>query len=363
MPLRDTLQSIVSLQSAHTSVMSPAMAERGELVRHRLREDILDFRFEISAALGRYGDDLAVEGSDGIGRKALVPWTRYFSRRMSPSATQGWYVVYLFHPDATGVSLCLSHASTVPREGNFKGISHRETAELVQWGRAVLGGEFVGDATVKTGVSLGGKRLAAAYEKTTLFSRFYPSGDIPDDRVLGDDLVDFARALAKLYRAEETGLVPGTNSSEIVQILQFAEEIASPAKFPDAGQGWGLDHAARTAVELRAMEVAEAWLTENGFIAKDVSATESCDFFGERDGLSWVVEVKGTTGGPKSVLLTRNEVQLHRESYPRNALLIVHGIRLSKEGPTASGGTLLAICPWKLDEDRLEPTSYEYRVS
>lgn len=363
MSLHETLQAIVSLQREHTSVNSPAMARRGELVRKELKSEILERRLDLANALGRYGDDLGAEGSDGIGRKSLVPWTRLFSRRMSPTPTRGWYVVYLFHPDASGVSLCLSHASTTAKDGNFQSRSQTETEELVAWAQSVLRGEFVADLAVREGVSLGRHRLAAAYEKTTLFSKFYSAGAIPGEADLSNDLVEFARALSKLYRAEESGLVPGSSSPDVVQILQLAEEMASPFKQPTRGQGWGLDHAARTAVELRAMKVAEAWLVDEGFTFTDVSSTESCDFLANRDGAKWVVEVKGTTGGPKSILVTRNEVALHRTSFPRNALLVVHGIKLGPDGVSASGGNLLAMSPWLLEENRLEPTCYEYRLN
>lgn len=363
MSLRETLQAVVALQREYSSKLTPAMARRGELVRKNLKIEIMDRRLELASALGAYGDDLDAEGKDGIGQKSLVPWARFFSRRMSPKATQGWYVVYLFHPDASGVSLCLSHASTSANDGQFKGLNQAETEGLMIWGQSVLRRAFADDPDVRVGVNLGRQRLAAAYEKTTLFSKFYADDSIPVDNVLAEDLTGFGRALAELYRSEDSGLVPGSSSPDVVQILQLAEEMASPFKQLARGQGWGLDQAARTAVELRAMKVAEEWLCAEGFDFRDVSSTDSCDFRAVRDGEDWVIEVKGTTGGPKSILVTRNEVALHRLSYPKNALLVVHGIKLEKAGTSATGGNLLALAPWLLDEKRLDPTCYEYRLN
>lgn len=110
------------------------------------------------------------------------------------------------------------------------------------------------------------------------------------------------------------------------------------------------------------MDLARQWLQERKFEFNDVSATHSCDFQARRNGEHWVIEVKGTTGGPGSVLLTRNEVALHRSSHPRNALLVVHGIQLSDDSAKADGGELLAFEPWLLDEERLSPICYEYRL-
>jgi len=278
MSLRETLQAIVTLQREHSSANTPVMQRRGDLIRKNLKAEIMEWRFALANALGKYGDDLNVEGSDGIGRKALVPWARVFSKRMSPTPTHGWYVVYLFHPDASGASLSLSHASTTANDGNFKGRNRSETEELVGWARSVLRDEFLGTEDIRHGVVLGRHRLASAYEKTSLFSKFYADGLIPADEDLVADLVEFSRALAQLYRAEATGLIPGSSSPDVVQILQLAEDMASPFKHATRGQGWGLDHAARTAVELRAMRVAETWLTAEGFSYEVVSSTDSCDF-------------------------------------------------------------------------------------
>ena len=339
------------------------MMLRGELVRDALRLEMSEWRFEIARALGRYGDDLDIKGSDGSGRKAVIPWARLYSRRMAPAPTKGWSISYLFHPDGAGVSLCLIHGSTTGEGRTFKGLGRAEAAELVGWGRSIVRNDLSHDEAVRTGVVLGRQHLATAYERTALFSKFYADGSIPSDEALVGDLTLFSGALAKLYRADEAGMTPGSSSPEVMQILQLAEEMATPFKPARRGQGWGLDAAAKRAVELRAMRVAEEWLSREGFAFTDVSSTDSCDFRAQRDGADWVIEVKGTTGGPKNILVTRNEVALHRASHPLNALLVVHGIKLDKSATSATGGVLLAITPWLLEDDRLEPTSYEYRLS
>lgn len=359
--LRETLREILNLQKHYSSADTPEMRLRGRLVRDRLCRDIEAVASNVGIALGQYGLDLAVRGSDGAGRKAIVPWTRIFSRRMSPSATIGWYLVFLFHPDGDGVSLCVSHGSTIPHDGNFKSRSKAEAESLMDWASAIVGADFTLETEVRRGVALGSQRLAAAYEKTTLLSKFYSQSAIPDDNVLLDDLIAFAAVLARLYAAQDAGLTPGASSPDIIEVLQVAEGLAAPFKFPSRGQGWGLDHAGRLAVEHQAMKVAETWLTEQMFTFKDVSSTDSCDFRASRDGEQWVIEVKGTTGLAGSVLVTRNEVALHKAQYPNNALLIVYGINLDADGRSASGGKLRAICPWKVEDDRLHPTAYEYR--
>src|SRR5262245_33203446 len=88
------------------------MERRGILIRRTLPEDLESQGLALRAALGKYGVDAKAEGKDNQGQMSRIPWVRWFSNSRSPSATSGWYVVYLFHPDASGVSLCLSHGST-----------------------------------------------------------------------------------------------------------------------------------------------------------------------------------------------------------------------------------------------------------
>nr|WP_314187986.1 DUF3578 domain-containing protein [uncultured Brevundimonas sp.] len=358
--MRDTILEIIRLQPKWTADNTPEMERRGRLVRHALRDDLLEHRDDLAEALGPYGEDLSAGGRDGTGRKALVPWTRVFSKRLSPSPQEGWYVVYLFHPGGTGVSLCLSHGSTTFEGGEFRSRSAQEAESLMSWAAGFVGTDVASRLGVEPGLKLGTADLAAAYEQTTVCSRFYPAAAVPDDHALMSDLLWFSGLLRRLYVAQDAGATPSETGPEVKQALDQSERIASPLK--QRGQGFGLNAAARKAVELHAMGAAREWLKAQGFSFQDVSATDSCDFRAERAGEKWVVEVKGTTGGLSSVLVTRNEVALHRKAYPKNVLLVVHGITLAEDGYSTSLGTLVAYDPWAVIEDRLTPVCFEYRL-
>jgi hypothetical protein len=74
------------------------------------------------------------------------------------------------------------------------------------------------------------------------------------------------------------------------------------------------------------------------------------------------VEVKGTTGGAASVLLTANEVQHAREFAEHVVLFVVSGIVLHREpgaAPRASGGIPHVFEPWNIDGCALRPVAYE----
>jgi hypothetical protein len=360
--MRSTLEEIVALQSEYDATKTAAMERRGLLIRNVLPAELETHAADLNAALGPYGEDAEAEGKDNQGQMSRIPWVRWFSKSRSPSATNGWYVVYLFHADGSGVSLCLSHGSTQIVGTGFVNRTEAEVAELMSWAATVLGTEFEADPDIRLGVVLGKFDLARGYENTTVVSKFYQSGRIPADQVLLGDLLRFMPPLAKLYRAQEQGIAPGAVSVEMLGLYHDLDKLASPLKELPKGQGRGLSGPLRKLVELHAMRLAEDWLKEGGFEYENVAARDSCDFRARLHGEDWVIEVKGTTGGLGSVLLTRNEVALHRASHPRNALLVVHGIVLSPEGTSASGGELAVFSPWMLDPDRLSPVCFEYRL-
>jgi hypothetical protein len=339
------------------------MERRGLLIRRDLPAQIAARSGELRAALGPFGDDATAQGRDGTGRKTYVPWVRWYSPARSPSAQRGWYIVYLFHADGTGVSLCLSHGSTTLENGAYVEKSDAEVTELMAWADGVIGSEFAGDASVRSGIELGSGQLAAAYERTTVFSKFYPRGRVPADEALFADLLRFSEPLRKLYRAQDLGLTPGQPHIDTTALTTEVERFTAPLKSGGGkGQGRGLSAGDRKLVESRAMELARSWLADNGFGATDVSATESCDFRASKQGDEWVVEVKGTTGGLGAILLTPNEIALHRRAYPKNILLVVHGIQLGPELGKVSGGELVATRPWAVEDERLKPVCFEYRL-
>ncbi|WP_445083752.1 protein NO VEIN domain-containing protein [Erythrobacter sp. Dej080120_24] len=117
-------------------------------------------------------------------------------------------------------------------------------------------------------------------------------------------------------------------------------------------------------VENRAMDLARQWLDANGYRdVEDVSAKRSCDYVAWKDDVEHVVEVKGTTAGFGTILLTANEVELHRSSHPRNLLIVVHDIDLLEMRTEASGGVVRALEGWNVDETDLRPLSFSCKLS
>lgn len=150
---------------------------------------------------------------------------------------------------------------------------------------------------------------------------------------------------------------------EVLDAIEFTRKSAGKRS---GGQGRRQNAAERRAIELRAMEVATDHLKAGGWKVDDVSLFRSYDLHCVRRGSECRIEVKGTTGDGSSVLLTPGEVVHARDANVKLMLLIVSGIELiakQDEDPTASGGTLRIIDPWRIDEDgTLTPTGFEYKL-
>ncbi|MBO9108920.1 DUF3578 domain-containing protein [Agrobacterium sp. S2/73] len=356
--MRDLLIQVLQLQLEYSHENTDPMSTRGVVIRQRIPRWIRRHQPQLAPRLGEFADQFDVAGKDGTGRKTLVPWVRIFADGMSPNPQNGWYVVYLFHPDGGAVSLCISHGSTTWDGLTFQPRPAEEAQELMDWSRGEIG-DAARLLNFTPGVRLGSTaQLPRAYERTTAFSKTYPVATIPDEQVLLADLGDAIELLRALYDAAAAGRQPRAFQRDVVELNAEINELINPNR-RRRGQGFGLNAVQRRAVDARAMLVAREWLEANAFTRiRDVSLREPCDYRAQFDGVEKVVEVKGTTGGPFTILLTKGEVDLHRQAFPNNLLLIVHGIQLN--GDVANGGEVEAHNPWQVFEEALTATAFRY---
>lgn len=176
---------------------------------------------------------------------------------------------------------------------------------------------------------------------------------------------DYAPLLHELG-LPETDIVPvlqpreAASSPEMTEAVAAVERVANPRR--KTGRSI-LTRAESVAIEDRAVELTREYLEQHyGYATEDVGKTESYDVHATKGGQVVKVEVKGTTGDGAKIVLTRNEVALHRDEFPNNALAIVRYIDLDRSGdtPTANGGTIELIMPFALDLAGLDPIAYDY---
>ncbi len=163
------------------------------------------------------------------------------------------------------------------------------------------------------------------------------------------------------FALESFQSIDGQYSREILLELGFSEENSTT---DSTGWGSGLTALEKKIVEKHAVKLAIEHLAKLGYQEiEDVGDHESFDLRASGPAEQLSVEVKGSTGNASSVMLTRNEVSFQRNAYPLNGLFIVSNIKLVEgEILTASGGDILFISPWAIDDESLKPISYQYKI-
>lgn len=366
-PVRELLRDVLLLQPEWSPKNTPAMQERGRLVRHEVAGWVREQLPALKRAAPVEIDDWRVEASDGAGNKNAIPWVRVHSAARSPKATKGWYVVYLFGAQGDRVYLSLMQGTSRWVNGEFKPRPQSELRRRAQQARDLLSvrlrprPDLVEEIALKASKST----LGPAYEAGTVAAFEYPLDALPSDEVLSGDLIFLASVLSHLYElAPDAVDLPGETAPEIADALVAADRSAGKAR---RGQGLRLTAAERTAIERRAVAVATQYLAEEGYEVADVGATESYDLDARRDEEHLYVEVKGTTtvwASTSEIIVTKNEVDLHLREYPNNMLLIVSRIVLDRTAtpPSASGGELQVIHPWRIVPPNLTPVTFRYLV-
>ena len=193
-------------------------------------------------------------------------------------------------------------------------------------------------------VDLEGNGLSRQFEKAIAFAIAIPTQKL-EVKTFYHRLQILTKRLVDIYDAQRQGRDP----LDLHQDLQTTEdqlaEVISLKKPRGKGQGRGLSALERTAVEKRAMTVAEVGLQKVGFTdIEDVSANESYDFKAKKKSVDWFIEVKGTTSSAADqFLLTAPELTLHKANVGRTALALVNQITLTRgpDGVKATGGTLI----------------------
>jgi hypothetical protein len=167
--------------------------------------------------------------------------------------------------------------------------------------------------------------------------------------------------LADAVRQAGAAPAPGT-PSPAQEARQAIENAAGKTARSGRGQGFQVDQAVKTAVEVHAMDAAAAYYAP-GWDVEDVHGRESYDLICRRGDATKHVEVKGTTTSGTEIILTPNEVT-HARTHADTALFVLSGIEIQRDEDgaiTATGGTRHVYDPWQIDHGTLIPVGYRYQ--
>jgi 5-methylcytosine-specific restriction enzyme A len=149
----------------------------------------------VSAALGGDSAGLVVQGSPGQGNWAAVPWIGIFDPAITTTATEGYYVVYLFHAQQPIVHLSLNQGTTAVRE-EFGAKAREVLSDRAVFMRKRLA-DYQANLSVNA-IELGSNaRLPGDYAAGHAIGVTYHLDALPDETMLVGDLRNIVRA----YRA------------------------------------------------------------------------------------------------------------------------------------------------------------------
>jgi hypothetical protein len=352
------LQRVLELQPYYVHTASPEMKERGELIRNRIPDWLFSNTAMLSEALGI--EDFFAEGRDGTGRKTRVPWVRFGSRYRSPRATEGFYIVYLFDAKGGVAYLSLNQGTTDFVAGEFVPKPSEVIASRVAWARNLLSDWLAEFEEMQPLIGLHDPRLGLGYESANIAAIPYALDSIPEDQVLLADAVRLSQGLGKIYSAHEEQPLPYEQPE--VQEAEEAAERTSGARSPNSRAGFRTNSKEIKVIENHAVAVARAFYEQQGWQVRELGKPFDLEI--KKEGVTLTVEVKGTSSDGHGVPLTSGEVRHHAEAFPDNALVIVRGIQLERDGsePRASGGRLYELRGWEINPESLRVISYAYEV-
>jgi hypothetical protein len=200
--MKEIIRRICELQPDYSPDNTPAMQERGRLLRDDLANEIRRLEEPLAAALGQFGDGVHVDASDGIGRKTELPWVRFCSKDMSPRPTEGFYSVRHFSTDGSAVHVTVGCGSSQFRNGSFRALPDEDLDQRTSWARKVISEAKGAIEPFNDLPDFGARRpLPKSFERATALSKRISLEDL-DDFDLEGLLIRAAGYLREIYQAE-----------------------------------------------------------------------------------------------------------------------------------------------------------------
>lgn len=169
--------------------------------------------------------EYVVKGSAGDGRRAQVPWFCLFDPRVTKKASEGFYLVYLFKMDMTGVYLSLNQAwapfshqggAAIGRE-NIHKVSERIWDTLKRKRSVPLG--------LRTSIDLAcsghNDDLARGYEQGHICGLYYAADSLPDENRLVKDL----ERMLKVYDSLVEIFIGSGNTDPLLNYKAIIPEV------------------------------------------------------------------------------------------------------------------------------------------
>lgn len=168
----------------------------------------------ISVDIERY----KLKGSVGQGQWADVPWIAVFDKSITQSATEGYYIVYLFRADMSGVYLSLNQGWTYFKDKYKTKLGREKITQVSNAWKDELSSALNDFSYEKIDLKNGGKinSFVEGYELGHICGKFYSVEDMPSSEELGLDLQNLIGVYREVKGKLKQDSVEKTNNNLIV---------------------------------------------------------------------------------------------------------------------------------------------------
>lgn len=144
-------------------------------------------------------DKYFIKGSVGQGQWAVIPWVCIFDKRITTTATKGYYIVILFQADMSGFYLSLNQGWTYYRDKYTKRKIAKEKIQnistMLQEKLQEIPSQFTNEPiNLKSNAD-----LPEGYELGNIISKYYSKDSLPTNREFLKDIEDLLVMYEQIY--------------------------------------------------------------------------------------------------------------------------------------------------------------------
>lgn len=197
----------------------------GTLVRHTIPEEILKTNIINE-------NDYIIKGSIGQTNWADIPWIGIFDKRITTSAKEGVYIVYLLSKDGKSLYLTLNQGCDKEKDkkGKRGAIKYlHDIAKEIQ--QKIKTPNF----QISPKINLGSKisERGQLYEEGMIFFKEYKQNLIPDDNILQNDLEE----MVSLYKEYAKNPITSDNFQNPSEVPIMKEDLSNEIYYGVPGTG------------------------------------------------------------------------------------------------------------------------------
>ncbi|MBB3106470.1 hypothetical protein FHS24_000971 [Psychrobacter luti] len=195
------------------------LAKLSNLTDHELAVYVRQQSADVLAnAISIDSEKYKVKGSVGQGQWADVPWIAVFDKSITQSATEGYYIVYLFRADMSGVYLSLNQGWTYFKNRYKTKLGREKITQVSNVWKNELSSTLNDFSYEKINLKNEGKMnsLVEGYELGHICGKFYSVEDMPSSEELGWDLQNLIGVYREVKGKLKQGSVEKTNDYLIV---------------------------------------------------------------------------------------------------------------------------------------------------